>query len=102
MHWATKPNAITPEENHDMPIEHTPRIDELVRQVIILTEQVRYLAADLVTAKAEINRISKEQDDTQDLLNKGQGAVWVLGALGAIIGILFAWGKDILRPWVHL
>lgn len=81
--------------------ENAIRIDDILRDVVTLTAQVKYLAADLGEAKIEIKRIQEEQDGTSALLNRGRGAIYVLTALGAIVGMFITWGKDILRPWVH-
>jgi|GEM_PF-3111215 len=45
----------------------------------------------------KLDRIEDDIRETRAIFNRGRGAVWVLGALGVLVGLGLGWAEKIQR-----
>lgn len=58
--------------------------------------EIGALRAEVANLKGTVKQLRQENDDTRALLNKGRGAVWVIGLLGMAVSFLIFEGKTVL------
>lgn len=82
--------------------EHDPafQVRILSLRVDALTKEKEDIEADLNGERDEREKLDERVSAMERSFQRGAGALIVLPIVGTIVGLLFAYGQVIFRPWL--
>lgn len=86
---------------NDQDRRHSFDANDPAVQVLLLAQRIDTLAREKEVDEEKIKELERRVDDMDRLINKGWGMAIIIPALGAIAGILMAYGKTIFAPWLR-
>lgn len=90
---------LPPEDDHLRFYKEFSEDDPLF-QVKLLAQRVDALTREKEEIEGEQRDLEKRVADMEKSFQRGAGALIVLPIFGALIGIIFAYGKIIFAPWL--
>jgi Trk-type K+ transport system membrane component len=68
-------------------------------QVLLLAQRVETLGREKEALERREDELEKRMSKMEASFNRGAGILMVLPIVGTVVGLLFAYGKAIFKPW---